>query len=262
MIFRQLFDARRPPYLPARRAPGGSAVLIDPVLEQVRRDTRWCTTWDSPSWRPLDTVHADHVTGAAAVRARTGAKVCACRRPAVRAAPTARCPMASASTSAAGTWSPWPTPGHTAGCMTFILDDRSDGLHRRLPADPRLRGAPISRAASASRALYASVRERIFALPDTCHPLPGPTTVASMATAGRGFQPQAGRQCKARSDFAGHMKHLDLPHPKRIDRPFRQPAVRPGRRARGHGGGPDWAPLSYSFTGIWGSRRTGWRARR
>ena len=54
------------------------------------------------------------------------------------------------------------------------------------------------------------------------------------------------------SDFAGYMNHLGLPHPKLID--IAVPAnLRCGRPADDADAPdePDWAPLTYTFGGIW-----------
>jgi rhodanese-related sulfurtransferase len=53
-------------------------------------------------------------------------------------------------------------------------------------------------------------------------------------------------------DFVGYMNHLGLPHPKLMD--IAVPAnLRCGRPEKDEapGAGQDWAPLSYTFAGIW-----------
>ena len=253
MIFRQLFDAPSSTYTYLiGDAPGGSAVLIDPVLEQVRRDTALAHDLGLTIVATLDThVHADHVTGAAAVRARTGAKVCVSAASGARGADR---PLSDGQRIDFGGRHlvAVATPGHTAGCMTFILDDRSmaftgDCLLIRGSGRTDFQGG-------SAIALYASVRERIFALPDTCLIYPGHDyrgINASSVGEERRFNPRLGGNA-SESDFAGHMKHLNLPHPKRIDEAV--PAnLQCGQVAalEGMGADPDWAPLSYSFTGIW-----------
>ena len=51
-------------------------------------------------------------------------------------------------------------------------------------------------------------------------------------------------------DFVGYMKHLGLPHPKQMD--LAVPAnLKCGRPEKSATQNPDWAPLTYTFAGIW-----------
>jgi sulfur dioxygenase len=78
MLIRQLFDPSSSTYtyLLADR-PGGTAALIDPVLEQVDRDLALVRELGLTLTHVLDThVHADHITGAGALRERLGARTC------------------------------------------------------------------------------------------------------------------------------------------------------------------------------------------
>ncbi len=77
LVFRQLFDPQSSTYtyLLGNRV-GGEAVLIDPVFEQVRRDTALIEELDLTLVATLEThVHADHVTGASINEKRTGSKI-------------------------------------------------------------------------------------------------------------------------------------------------------------------------------------------
>ena len=74
MIFRQLFDHASSTfsYLVASR-PGGEALLVDPVLENVDRYTRLVSELDLRLVLAVDThLHADHVTGLGRLHAETG----------------------------------------------------------------------------------------------------------------------------------------------------------------------------------------------
>jgi rhodanese-related sulfurtransferase len=70
-----------------------------------------------------------------------------------------------------------------------------------------------------ARALYRSVRSRIFCLPETCLIYPAHDyrglTVSSVAEEKK-FNPRLGGEV-GEGDYAGYMKNLDLPHPKKID---------------------------------------------
>ena len=73
MIFRQLYDnvSGTYTYLLASRH-GGEALIVDPVLEKVDRYIQLLTELDLRLVKAVDThLHADHVTGLAALRDRT-----------------------------------------------------------------------------------------------------------------------------------------------------------------------------------------------
>ncbi len=77
LIFRQLFDEKTWTYsYIVGDAVTKTAIIIDPVLDQVERDLRILEEL-GPSLRYiLDThIHADHITGSGMLRARTGAKI-------------------------------------------------------------------------------------------------------------------------------------------------------------------------------------------
>ena len=145
------------------------------------------------------------------------------------------------------------TPGHTSGCVTYVLDDRQHGLHRRLPADPRHRAHRLP-AGRRARRMYRSVHEQIFSLPEDCLLYPAHDyrglTVTSVAEEKR-FNPRLGGEI-GDADFVGHMANLELAHPKQID--VAVPAnlqLRPARERRCAAADPGWAPLTFTFAGIW-----------
>ncbi len=103
-------------------------------------------------------------------------------------------------------------------------------------------------------AMFRSVRERIFALPDACLLYPAHDyrglTVTSVGEEKR-FNPRLGGDI-GEEDFAGYMKNLGLPHPKQIA--IAVPAnLRCGRPEHETvpAGEPEWAPLTFTFAGIW-----------
>jgi rhodanese-related sulfurtransferase len=144
------------------------------------------------------------------------------------------------------------TPGHTAGCVTYVLDDRSMAftgdclLIRGSGRTDFQQGSPSE--------MYRSVHERIFTLPDTCLLYPAHDyrglTVTSVGEERR-YNPRLGGAL-SESDFAGYMNNLGLPHPKKLD--IAVPAnLECGRPESGTAPGdePAWAPLSLTFAGIW-----------
>src|ERR1700693_2585529 len=126
MIFRQLFDQQSSTYTYLLAdAASREALLIDPVFEQARRDVALVEEVGLKLRWTLEThVHADHVPGAWLLRERLGSWI------AISAAAGAegadrylhheekiQCGKRSLEAHA--------TPGHTAGCLSYVLDDRS-----------------------------------------------------------------------------------------------------------------------------------------
>ena len=104
------------------------------------------------------------------------------------------------------------------------------------------------------RAMYRSVHEQIFTLPRDCLLYPAHDyrglTVTSVAEERR-FNPRLGGEI-GDGDFVGYMNNLGLPHPKMIDdRGAGQSALRPARTTGGAPPRPGWAPLRFTFAGVW-----------
>jgi sulfur dioxygenase len=253
LIFRQLFDPTSSTYtylLGERES--GQAVLIDPVFEQVRRDAALLAELGLNLAWALDThVHADHVTGAWLLRERLGARIGIAQAGGAHGADRLlahgdRIEFGARWLDVRG------TPGHTAGCLTFVLDDGS----RAFTGDCLLiRGCGRTDFQGGdSRAMYASVHRQIFSLSATCllypaHDYAG-LTVTSVDEERR-FNPRLGGEV-SEDDFAGHMRHLGLSHPKQID--IAVPAnLRCGEpsAARAPQAEPRWARLRYTFGGLW-----------
>src|SRR5688572_3033331 len=182
MIFRQLFDPQSSTYTylladPATR----EALLIDPVFEQARRDAALIEELGVKLKCTLEThVHADHVTGAWVLRQKLGSRIAV---PAASGAQGADLYLQPLEKIAFGTrhLEARPTAGHTSGCTTYVLDDRSmaftgDALFIRGCGRTDFQGGD-------ARALYRSVREQIFSLPEQCLVYPGTATAASPAPA-------------------------------------------------------------------------------
>ncbi|HZT86854.1 MAG TPA: MBL fold metallo-hydrolase [Stellaceae bacterium] len=253
LIFRQLFDPQSSTYtyLLGDRA-SGAAVVIDPVFEQVRRDAALVAELGLRLVATLEThVHADHVTGAWLLKRRAGSQI-----------------MLAAASGAAGAdrylaqddvisfgrrrLLVRPTPGHTDGCLTYVLDDRSMAftgdclMIRGSGRTDFQQGDPA--------AMYRSVHDQIFSLPDECLLYPAHDyrglTVTSVAEERR-FNPRLGGEIGL-GDFTGYMKNLRLGHPKLLD--VAVPAnLRCGRPddEDAAAADPGWAHLRYSFAGVW-----------
>jgi sulfur dioxygenase len=253
LIFRQLFDPQSSTYtyLLGER-PSGAAVLIDPVFEQVRRDTALLEELGLGLVATLEThVHADHVTGASLLKRRTGSRVMVAKASGAEGADRY---LVQDDVIAFGKRRLLvrATPGHTAGCLTYVLDDSSiaftgDCLLIRGSGRTDFQGGDPA-------AMYRSVREQIFALPDDCLLYPAHDyrglTVTSVAEERR-FNPRLGGDI-AVGDFTGYMNNLRLAHPKLLE--VAVPAnLRCGRpdSEEAPAEDPGWAPLRYSFAGVW-----------
>jgi sulfur dioxygenase len=253
LIFRQLFDPSSSTYTYLLAdAKGRDAVVIDPVFEQVRRDAALIAELGLRLLYSLEThIHADHVTGASLLRERTG---CQIALSADSGAVGADRYLVPDDVIAFGTRSLQvrKTPGHTSGCLTYVLDDRSMAF----TGDCLLiRGSGRTDFQEGdARAMYRSIHEQIFTLPDDCLLYPAHDyrglTVTSVGEERR-FNPRLGGDT-GESDFTGYMRNLRLAHPKKID--VAVPAnLECGRPAAGTEAAaePRWAPLRYSFAGIW-----------
>jgi rhodanese-related sulfurtransferase len=102
--------------------------------------------------------------------------------------------------------------------------------------------------------MYRSVHGQIFSLPEGCLLYPAHDyrglTVTSVGEERR-YNPRLGGEI-GEGDFAGYMNNLHLPHPKQID--IAVPAnLRCGQPddAQSALSDPPWAPLTYTFAGIW-----------
>jgi glyoxylase-like metal-dependent hydrolase (beta-lactamase superfamily II)/rhodanese-related sulfurtransferase len=253
LIFRQLFDPQSSTYtyLLADRE-SGEAVLIDPVFEQARRDAALVRELGLKLEWTLEThVHADHVTGGWLLKQGLGSRIALSRN---SGAIGANRYLENGDTVAFGArrLEVRATPGHTSGCVTYVLDDRSMAF----TGDCLLiRGSGRTDFQQGNaRSMYRSVREQLFSLPEDCTLYPAhdyrgitSTTVAEE----RRFNPRLGDNV-AEADFVGYMQHLGLPHPKKMD--IAVPAnLECGRTedAQTAMEEPAWAPLAYTFAGIW-----------
>jgi len=253
IIFRQMFDPESSTYTYFLADPEThEGVLIDPVYEQVLRDSALLEELDIKLCYSLEThVHADHVTGAWALKQRTGCKI-----------------ALSEASSADGAdrylkhgdkiefgnryLEVRATPGHTSGCMTYVLDNESmvftgDCLLIRGCGRTDFQQGDTGE-------LYRSVHAQILTLPDECLIYPGHDyrglTVTSVAEEKK-FNPRLGGNL-SESDFAGYMDNLGLAHPKKIAIavPANMKCGKPEEELTPITE-PAWAPLSYTFAGIW-----------
>ena len=253
LIFRQLFDPQSSTYTYLLADPAThEAVLIDPVFEQARRDAALIEELGLKLDWTLEThVHADHVTSGWLLRRRFGSQIALSRQSGATGAD--RYFGDGAHVAFGRHWlEARATPGHTAGCTTYVLDDQTLAF----TGDALLiRGCGRTDFQQGdARTLYRSVHDRIFSLPDHCMLYPGHDyrglTVTSVGEEKR-YNPRLGGEIGV-EDFAGYMQHLGLPHPKQID--VAVPAnLKCGEPPAGTASDEDsdWAPLTLTFAGIW-----------
>ena len=253
LIFRQLFDPQSSTYTylladPATR----EAVLIDPVFEQGRRDAALVAELDLTLKWTLEThVHADHVTGASLLRQRLGSRVALAG---VARAEGVDRGLVDGDRVGFGNrhLEVRATPGHTDGCLTYVLDDETMAF----TGDCLLiRGCGRTDFQQGdARTLYRSVHARIFTLPQGCLLYPGHDYRGLSVTSvleERRYNPRLGGEI-AEGDFVGYMKNLKLAHPKKLAEAV--PANLLCGRPQGEVpalDSPAWAPLRFTFAGVW-----------
>lgn len=253
MIFRQLFD---PPsstytYLLADEK-SREALIIDPVFEQVNRDTALLNELQLELACILDThCHADHVTGAWLMKQRTGAKIGISK---YTGAENVDRYLKHGDQIMFGRryLTVRETPGHTNGCLTYVLDDESMAF----TGDCLLiRGCGRTDFQHGeARRMYESIHSQIFTLPEEtllypAHDYRG-LTVTSVAEE-KNYNPRLGGKL-SESDFDGYMRNLNLPHPRQIE------IAVPANLKSGRPDGKQipeqdntWAPINFTFAGIW-----------
>lgn len=252
LVFRQLFDPTSSTYTYLLGdSVSREAVLIDPVFEQVRRDAALIDELGLKLVCTLEThVHADHVTGAWLLKGRLGSQIALSVGGGASGADRL---LQDGDHVAFGGRSleVRATPGHTNGCVTYVLDDETMAFTGDCVL---IRGSGRTDFQQGdAHALYRSVRARIFSLPDSCLLYPAHDyrglTVTSVAEEKR-FNPRLGGEI-GEADYAGYMKSLDLPHPKKIAEavPANLRCGQPGNMTEVPAD-PSWAPLHYTFSGV------------
>jgi glyoxylase-like metal-dependent hydrolase (beta-lactamase superfamily II)/rhodanese-related sulfurtransferase len=249
LLFRQLFDAATGTfsYLLADVA-SSEGVLIDPVFEQHERDLSLVRELGIRLVACLDThVHADHVTGSWLMHQATGSAI---GLAAVARADHVSLPLQHGDRVGFGGrfLEVRSTPGHTDGCLSFVLDDRAMAF----TGDALLvRGCGrCDFQQGDAHTLWASITGQILSLPASCLLYPGHDytgrSVTSVAEE-KAFNARLGGSATER-DFVGHMQAMTLPHPGRIAEAL------PGNMRSGkpqQGVAPvSWAPLQRSYAGL------------
>ncbi len=249
MIFRQLFDDASSTYTYILADEDThDAVIIDPVFEQDKRDVALLHELDLKLLHTIDThCHADHVTGSWLIAQKTGAKIGIA---ASIGAANANVEYRHGDTIDFGRHQleVRATPGHTNGCITFVLD----GGTMAFTGDALLiRGCGrCDFQQGNAETLFNSISEQIFSLPDDCliypaHDYSG-RTVSSVAEE-KAHNARIGGGA-SKDDFVGYMNAMQLPHPKQID--IALPANMVSGKPEELPAEPDWAPVRMTFAGV------------
>jgi sulfur dioxygenase len=217
VLFRQLFEPESSTFTylladPIRR----EAVLIDPVRETIERDIELLRELDLTLVHTLEThVHADHVTSSGTLRERLGSRSVVS---AMGGAPCADVLVGEGDELLFG--DRWlevrATPGHTDGCVSYVLDDHSmvftgDALLIRGTGRTDFQqGDP--------RRLYASVTTKLFTLPDDTRVFPA-HDYRGMTSSTIGEEKAHNRRLgggRSVDEFVAIMQSLRLADPKQI----------------------------------------------
>ncbi|XP_057441085.1 persulfide dioxygenase ETHE1 homolog, mitochondrial-like [Lotus japonicus] len=224
LLFRQLFEKESSTYtylLADASHPEKPALLIDPVDKTVDRDLSLIQQLGLKLVYAMNThVHADHVTGTGLIKSKV---------------PVVKSVISKASGATADLHVEQgdkvhfgdlfleirATPGHTAGCITYVTGDTPDQPQPRMAftGDALLiRGCGRTDfQGGSSEQLYKSVHSQIFTLPkDTllypAHDYKGFT----VSTVGEELQYNP-RLTKDEETFKNIMANLSLSYPKMID---------------------------------------------
>ncbi|MCA9656904.1 MAG: MBL fold metallo-hydrolase [Myxococcales bacterium] len=218
MLFRQLFDPESATYTYLLADDETKeAVIIDPVRDQVERDSQLIRELGLKLRYVADThVHADHVTGAGILRQRFGAKTAASQNGGPQCADIL---LKHGDVLRFGNHAleVRETPGHTDGCVTYVTNDRAMAF----TGDALLiRGCGRTDFQQGdAHKLYNSVHDQIFSLPDAAllypaHDYKGRT--ATSVAEERAFNPRLGGG-KSEAEFVEIMKNLNLAKPRKIE---------------------------------------------
>eukprot|EP01032_Pedospumella_encystans_P012691 gene12690-14664_t len=217
LVFRQLFEKESSTYTYLLAdAITKEAVLIDPVLETVARDSQLVNDLGLTLKYVLNThVHADHITGSSALKAlhsglQSVISVASTGRADISVIPGQVVPFGTRTLTVLA------TPGHTEGCVSYLLDDMScvftgDALLVRGCGRTDFQGGSASK-------LYHSVHSQLFSLPDStlvypAHDYKGYCNSSILEE--RTLNP---RLTKTLPEFVSIMDNLGLPYPAKFDK--------------------------------------------
>lgn len=216
MLFRQLYEPVSSTYTYLLGCEDtGQALLIDPVVNAMERDLAELHKLGLKLAYTVDThIHADHITAALHLKEKTGSRIAA---PAHDRLPCTDVGIKEGQPFQLGsiTLQPLHTPGHTDGHFAYRWNDRvftGDALLIEGCGRTDFQNGDTD-------ALFRSVREKLFALPDDTLVYPAhdyqDRRVSSIAQEKK-RNPRLGEE-KTLEEFRYIMHNLNLPYPKFID---------------------------------------------
>jgi glyoxylase-like metal-dependent hydrolase (beta-lactamase superfamily II) len=220
MIFRQLLESQSCTYTYIIACPDtGKVALIDPVLETVERDAQILQDMGLTLDYTIEThIHADHLTGGLKLKHTLGSQIAS---PAMDALPCTDIGLRESEVFKVGNIEIHPlfTPGHTNTHHAYLIDN---GTQKMLFSGDALLIEACGRTdfqSGDAPALYHSIHNKFFSLPDETLVYPGHDYEArQLTTIGQEKQrnPRLGNG-KTLEEFTQIMTDLDLPYPKKID---------------------------------------------
>ena len=219
MILRQLIDKTSSTYTYLiADEQSKEAILIDPVQEQLDRDLALLEELDLTLVYTLEThLHADHITAGGQLRKRLGSKTV------VASNCGAECADRFVDhhdiiTIGSLSLQVRRTPGHTSGCISYILEH--DGQTYAFTGDAlMIRGCGRTDFQEGSaEILYQSVHEQLFTLPDETIVYPGHNykgVLSSTILEEKRYNPRL-RLENTKDRFIEIMSNLRLSPPKKI----------------------------------------------
>jgi len=215
-FFRQLFDTESSTYsYILADIITYEAIIIDPVLEQAKRDAKLIKELNFDLKYAINThMHADHITGSGWLK---------------KLIPGCKSVISAASGAAADILlkegdrinfgrhylEALATPGHTNGCMTYVV--REQGcvftgdtlLIRGCGRTDFQEGNPTN--------LYNNVHEKIFTLPNNFRIYPAHDYRGQMESTVGEEKKYNPRLTRTLEEFVELMSNLNLPYPSKID---------------------------------------------
>lgn len=216
-VFRQLLEYKSFTYTYLLADPDTKeAILIDPVIDTVARDTKLVKDLGLTLKYAVNThVHADHITGTGFIKKQIP-KCKSVISAASKAEADVKVKEGDKLTFGKYEIEVKSTPGHTNGCVTYVWHEKAMAF----TGDAVLvRGCGRTDFQEGnSETLYNSVHEKIFSLPPNYTLFPAHDYTGQTSTTVAEEKTMNPRLTKTKEEFVKIMKELNLPYPKQIDK--------------------------------------------